>query len=96
MKKKIIWYNTIEPEIRSIVKKLRNNGFNTTSSCGHDMWVRITIRNVSEIESIVSFLFSNKYSFSITDSQLNIFEYHSNMYKAFSITGFITISFKNI
>lgn len=35
------WYDTIEPEIRHIVKLLRDNGFNTECSCGHEMYVQI-------------------------------------------------------
>jgi len=31
------WYENIEEPIREIVKLLRNNGFNTTCSCGHEM-----------------------------------------------------------
>ena len=34
------WYlNNIEPEIREIVKILRDSGINTRGSCGHKMWV---------------------------------------------------------
>ena len=34
------WYEeNIEEPIRPIVKLLRDNGFNTTSSCGHDMYI---------------------------------------------------------
>ena len=34
------WYlNNIEPEIREVVKILRDNGINTKGSCGHRMWV---------------------------------------------------------
>lgn len=29
------WYDTIEEPIRNLVKILRDNGFNTTCSCGH-------------------------------------------------------------
>lgn len=29
------WYNQIEEPIRGLVKLLRDNGFNTTNSCGH-------------------------------------------------------------
>lgn len=31
------WYNNIESGIREVVKLLRDNGFNTTCSCHHDM-----------------------------------------------------------
>jgi len=33
------WYETcIEKEIRPVVKLLRDNGYNTISSCGHEMF----------------------------------------------------------
>lgn len=34
------WYENIEPEIRDLVKYLRNNGINTECSCGHDMYIQ--------------------------------------------------------
>ncbi len=35
------WYETaIEPEIRDVVRLLRDNGFNTECSCGHEMYVQ--------------------------------------------------------
>jgi hypothetical protein len=38
------WYEEfIEPEIRSIVKLLRDNGINTECSCGHKMWVQFQV-----------------------------------------------------
>lgn len=33
------WYGSIEPEIRDVVRALRNQGINTTGSCGHEIWV---------------------------------------------------------
>jgi len=34
------WYEEhIEEPVRGIVKTLRDNGFNTTCSCGHEMYV---------------------------------------------------------
>lgn len=33
------WYNQIEPEVRELVWLLRNNGINTTGSCGHERWI---------------------------------------------------------
>lgn len=34
------WYErNIEEPIREVVKRLRDNGFNTTCSCGHEMYV---------------------------------------------------------
>ncbi|MGD0598097.1 MAG: hypothetical protein ABSA64_11330 [Sedimentisphaerales bacterium] len=29
------WYSQIEEPVRELVRLLRNNGFNTTCSCGH-------------------------------------------------------------
>jgi hypothetical protein len=34
------WYEKkIEPEVRELVRLLRNNGVNTTCSCGHEMFI---------------------------------------------------------
>jgi len=33
------WYENIEEPVRDMVKLLRNNGFNTTCSCGHKMYI---------------------------------------------------------
>jgi len=35
------YYDVIEEPVRELVYLLRNNGYNTTNSCGHDMWVQI-------------------------------------------------------
>jgi len=38
------WYKEyIEEDIRPLVKLLRENGFNTECSCGHDMYVQCLI-----------------------------------------------------
>jgi len=37
------WYKCIEDPLKEIVYKLRNNGFNTTNSCGHKMYIEIDI-----------------------------------------------------
>jgi hypothetical protein len=37
------WYQSIEPGIRSQVRLLRTNGFNTTTSCEHRMEVTLDI-----------------------------------------------------
>ena len=34
------WYDQIEEPIRPLVRKLRDNGINTISSCGHDMSIQ--------------------------------------------------------
>jgi len=33
------WYDDIDEPIRNIVRLLRDNGFNTTCSCGHEMYI---------------------------------------------------------
>lgn len=33
------WYDVIEDPVRAIVRALRDNGINTTCSCGHEMWI---------------------------------------------------------
>jgi len=35
------WYECVEPEVRPLVKYLRDNGFNTTCSCGHEMLIQV-------------------------------------------------------
>ena len=35
------WYDQIEEPVRGLVKLLRNNGFNTICSCGHEMYVQM-------------------------------------------------------
>ncbi len=37
------WYRLIEPGIRRYVRVLRDNGFNTTTSCGHRMEVTLDV-----------------------------------------------------
>jgi hypothetical protein len=52
------WYDTnIEKPIRKIVKKLRDNGINTISSCGHEMYVECNTFDPShEIDTIYNVL----------------------------------------
>ena len=35
------WYDIIEEPVRDLVKLLRNNGFNTFCSCGHEKNIQI-------------------------------------------------------
>ena len=59
------WYDErIEKPVREIVKKLRNNGINTTCSCGHDMTIQCEYYDVEEFRRIYDILF-----------ELNIKEY---------------------
>ena len=40
-RKEIDWYEQIEESVRELVRLLRDNGFNTVSSCGHNQWVQM-------------------------------------------------------
>ena len=53
------WYKNIEPEVRDLVKLLRNNGWNTTCSCGHNKTIEIEITNMVEMENLGTFLIEN-------------------------------------
>jgi len=56
------WYKDIEKPIKDIVYLLRNNGFNTTCSCGHKMYIELTLGNhLDEVEKLASFLVENGY-----------------------------------
>ena len=60
MKKKENWYQNIEPAVRKLVYLLRNNGFNTTCSCGHEMTIELTLGNhLDEVERLANFLVEN-------------------------------------
>ena len=61
------FYDDIEPEIRETVKLLRDNGFNTTCSCGHEMYVEFEFFDSCEIDNLYNLLFNNGYrGFKIT------------------------------
>ncbi len=62
MPKPSSWYDDIEAPIRTHVKLLRDNGFNTTCSCGHGMWVELELgNNLDEGERLARFLQENGY-----------------------------------
>jgi len=67
------WYQNIEAPIRELVKLLRNNGFNTTCSCGHKMTIELDLgNNMDEVENLASFLRENNYSGFRIDCQLYV------------------------
>ena len=47
-----VWYSQIEEPIRGLVKVLRDNGVNTTWSCGHKMAVEATIIPDGQLHTI--------------------------------------------
>ena len=42
------WYDNIEPKIRKLVKKLRDNGINTFCSCEHERYIECETYDPSE------------------------------------------------
>ncbi len=51
------WYDNLEAPIRDVVRLLRDNGFNTTNSCGHSMTVELDLgNNVDESERLANVL----------------------------------------
>jgi len=56
------WYeDVIEEPIRDLVKLLRDNGFNTECSCGHEMYVQCQYLVDGEIQRLHKLLFDNGY-----------------------------------
>jgi len=58
------WYKLkIEEPLRNLVKLLRNNGFNTTCSCGHypEPYVHINCCETYEIDKLYSLLTEHRY-----------------------------------
>lgn len=71
------FYRYIEEPIRDIVKALRDNGVNTTCSCGHKMYVECDIIPDGMLQTIHKIVFSHlaesgkevKYTITITLEQ---------------------------
>ena len=59
--KEIDWYQRIEEPIRKEVKLLRDNGFNTECSCGHEMYVQCEYLAEGEIQRLHNLLFNQGY-----------------------------------
>lgn len=56
------WYNEMESEIRHLVWLLRNNGINTTGSCGHEGWILAeTCSPFGDMETVCKVLVQNGY-----------------------------------
>ena len=63
------WYKEhIEEPVRSLVKLLRNNGFNTECSCGHEMYVQCQYILDGDIMRLHNLLFNNGYR----DYEINV------------------------
>jgi len=55
------WYDTIEPGIRSVVRLLRDNGFNTECSCEHERYVQCAYSADGELARLDNLLFNAGY-----------------------------------
>ena len=55
------WHDDIEPLIRGTVRLLRENGFNTESSCGHKMSVQCQYLTDGELQRLDCLLYENGY-----------------------------------
>lgn len=56
------WYEEyIEEPIRPLVKLLRNNGFNTTCSCGHEMYIEMEQYVDDVVTRLYNLLYENGY-----------------------------------
>ena len=71
------WYEEfIEPEIRDIVKLLRDNGFNAESSCGHEMYVEYSYLMDGTIQRLHNLLFNSGYRNYVISLECRIIEGH--------------------
>jgi hypothetical protein len=60
------WYNdNVEEPIREVVKLLRDNGFNTECSCGHDMYVQCQFIPDGELQELHKLLYNYLFSKSL-------------------------------
>lgn len=56
------WYEeNIEPQIRNLVKLLRDNGFNTECSCEHEMYIQCQYFPDGSIKKLHDLLFNEGY-----------------------------------
>ena len=77
MSKDINWYEEyIEEGIRKEVKLLRDNGFNTECSCGHEMYVQCQYLIDGEIQRLHNLLFNNGYRNYTINVQVQIIDGH--------------------
>lgn len=78
------WYEeAIEEPIRNLVKLLRDNGFNTVSSCGHEMYCQCDFLLDGEFKRLHDLLFNSGYrNYTIT---VNIQVLDGHLYNHFEI-----------
>ena len=81
------WYNiAIEPSIRHIVRKLRDNGINTFCSCGHNRYIQC---ETYDLTNELSTIYNVMHELEIADFHImllyNVIDFH--------VHQFIEISF---
>jgi hypothetical protein len=60
------WYDEyIEEPVRDLVRLLRDNGFNTECSCGHDMYIQCQVIPDGELQRLHNLLYNNYESYKI-------------------------------
>lgn len=78
------WYvEYIEEPVRNLVKLLRNNGFNTVSSCGHEMYVQCEYLVDGELQRLHNLLFNSGYRNYTITVHIQVMEGH--LYQHFEI-----------
>lgn len=71
------WYEiAIEKPVRPLVKLLRDNGFNTECSCGHEMYVQCEYMLDGEIKRLHDLLFNNGYRDYTIDVHIRVMDGH--------------------
>lgn len=67
----------IEEQIRKEVKLLRDNGFNTECSCGHEMYVQCQYLIDGDIQKLHNLLFNNGYRNYTISVEVKVLDGHS-------------------
>lgn len=71
------WYDEhIEEPIRKIVHLLRDNGFNTECSCGHEMYVQCQYIIDGEPQRLHNLLYNNGYRNYNIEIEINVKDGH--------------------
>ncbi len=69
------WYEeNIEKDIRKEVKLLRDNGFNTVCSCGHEKYIQCSYTEDGELKRLKDLLFNNEYRNFVVTLKLQIID----------------------
>lgn len=83
------WYEeNIEPEVREVVRLLRDNGINTVCSCGHEKTVQCEYSNDGFVRNVDYLLFNTGYRNYTIDVHLNRDDGH--------IHSFLNITFRDL